>query len=88
METGYTAGTGKYSFHESHSGSRSVMVSHMPEDNSTVRIKLKDYGETMVPILTVSVETAELLWRALNRMAKDLEFGKYDELSPLHKGKT
>ena len=79
MIHGRSGGSGKYSYREASSRNRSVHVSHMPEDIYEVRIVFRHNGETSIPIVKIGESEAELLWSALNAMAKDLNWD--DQLS-------
>lgn len=74
MISGRGSGTGKYSYHETSGGRRSVMVAHMPEDGFNVRISFRDNGDTMLPTIKLDERDAELLWASLKRMAVDLQW--------------
>lgn len=74
MISGRGSGTGKYSYHETSDGRRSVMVAHMPEDGFNVRISFRDNGDTMLPTIKLDERDAELLWASLKRMAVDLQW--------------
>lgn len=78
MINGRSSGTGKYSYHERSFGARSVLVAHMPDDGHTVRIAFRHHGETAIPIVKVNTSEAEMLWAALNSMAKDLGWKDYE----------
>lgn len=73
MIQGRGSGSGKYSFHETHTANRSVMVSHMPDDGMHVRIAFRYSGEVH-QVLKLSEMDAELLWASLKRMAVDLKW--------------
>jgi hypothetical protein len=77
MITGRTSGSGKYSYHERHSGNRSVMVSHMTDDGHSTRIAFRHNGEINIPILKLDDSQAEMLWAALSAMAKDRDWKDY-----------
>lgn len=68
---GKSGGSGKYSYNQESRGPYSVMVSLMPEDTWSVRIKFSHLGETGALVKITDME-AELLWKCLNRTAKDL----------------
>lgn len=77
MVTGRSTGTGKYTYHERHSGRKSVMVAKMPEDDYTFRIVFKDHGEIGTPVIKVGNSEAQLLWAALSAVAKDFDWKDY-----------
>jgi hypothetical protein len=72
--TGRSAGSGKYSFHETSDCHHSVMVAIMPEDNWKVRIVFRHMGETHIPITKLSTTEAKLLWASLKKVAEDMEW--------------
>ena len=76
---GRSSGSGKYSYHERSFHNRSVMVAHMPDDSFKVRIAFRHSGETQIPIIKVDMTEAEMLWAALNAMAKDLNWKDYED---------
>lgn len=83
MLTGRSGGSGNYSYRETTAGSVSVLVAHMPEDHFGFRIVFRHHGEASIPIIKLDPIQAEVLWAALNLMAKDLHWsdrilGEYD----------
>jgi hypothetical protein len=81
MITGRSSGTGKYSYHERSSANNSVMVSHMPDDGYKIRIAFRNNGEVSLPLIKIGEREAEMLWAALNGMAKDLNWKDMSEES-------
>ena len=78
MITGKGGGTSKYSFRSASSHNKKVLVSHMPEDNYNIRIAFIHNEEQATPIVKISNTEAQLLWSALNSMAKDLNWQDYE----------
>jgi len=73
MAIGECRGTGRYSYNEVSAGKTSVMVSKLPEEFYSVRVKVREMGEVL-GALVLRETSAQLLWAALNRMAKDLDW--------------
>lgn len=81
MITGRGGGSGKYSYRHRSSGNQIVHVSSMPEDSFTIRITFQHNGETAIPVTVIKLSktNAEMLWAALNDMAKDLGWKDFEE---------
>jgi len=69
-----------FSFHERHLGNVSVVVSHLPDDGYAVRIAFRHNGETVTPVMKLGKCDAEMLWAALNSMAKDLKWKDFGDV--------
>ncbi len=74
MIDGRRGGSGKYSYRQADYGRRSVRVSHLPEDDYCVRVKMFSSDEASDVIWKLDTRDAELLWAALSMMAKDLSW--------------